>query len=245
VTVVEKHRVALPGGALALALHLPDAPARVPGVVACHGLNASKDSDKYLLLGETLPAAGFALARFDFRGCGESTGVEEDTTIASRMEDVEAVLAFLSQHPRLDGRVGLFGSSLGGFVALQTAGRRRGLPPLPVVTWNAPASLTELANDDLHENRGLGVPFALEYATGHYALAPTGLTHHLIVHGDADEVVNLEHGVALHERAIEPCDLVIIQGGDHRLTDPAHRAHAVAVTREWFLRHLAGTIAQR
>jgi len=33
VTVVEKHRVALPGGALALVLHLPDAPARVPGVV--------------------------------------------------------------------------------------------------------------------------------------------------------------------------------------------------------------------
>ena len=84
-TVVEKHRVALPGGALALVLHLPDAPARVPGVVACHGLGASKDSDKFLLIGETLPAGGFALARFDFRGCGESSGREEDTTIATRI----------------------------------------------------------------------------------------------------------------------------------------------------------------
>jgi uncharacterized protein len=239
--MVEKHRVALPGGALALALHLPDAPARVPGVVACHGLNASKDSDKYVLLGEALPAAGFALARFDFRGCGESSGVEEDTTIASRMEDVEAVLAFLSQHPRLDGRVGLLGSSLGGFVALQIAARHGGPSPLPVVTWNAPASLTELANDDLRDNRGLGVPFALEYATGRYALAPTGVTHHLIIHGDADEVVTLEHGVALHERALDPCDLAILEGADHRLTNPTHLHHALALTLAWFLRFLPPT----
>jgi uncharacterized protein len=216
-------------------VHVPDSPAAVPCVVACHGLGASKDSDKYLLLGEAMPAAGLALARFDFRGCGESGGVEEETTIASRIEDVEAVLAFLARHPRLDGRFGLLGSSLGGFVALQVVMRH---PGLPVVTWNAPASLTELANDDLRDNRGLGVPFALEYATGRYALAPPGLPMHLIVHGDADDVVDLEHGVALHERATEPCDLVIIPGADHRLTNPNHRTHAIDVSRAWFLRFL-------
>jgi hypothetical protein len=233
---LEQHRVAVPGGALALVLHLPGGPARVPCVVACHGLGASKDSDKYVQLGETLAAAGLALARFDFRGCGASSGAEEDTTIASRMADVEAVLGLVGAHPRLDGRVGLLGSSLGGFVALQVAARRAPLPPVPVVTWNAPASLTELANDDLRENRALGVPFALEYATGRYALAPGGLPRHLIVHGDADDVVSVEHGVALHERALEPCELVIIEGGDHRLTDPAHRAHALEISRDWFLR---------
>jgi len=235
VTAVEKHRVALADGALALVVHFSDSPTRVPCVIACHGLSATKDSDKYLLLGDALPAAGFALARFDFRGGGAPSGVEEDTTIASRMDDLQAVVASLGAHPRLDGRFGLLGSSLGGFVALQVAARRRGVP---VVTWNAPASLTELANDDLGENRALGVPFALEYATGRYALAPTGLPMHLIVHGDADDVVSLEHGVALHERAAEPCDLVIIPGGDHRLTNPVHRARAVDLSRDWFLRFL-------
>ena len=171
-TVVEKFRVAVAGGELALVLHAPDPSSPVPYVVACHGLSASKDSDKYLLLADALPAAGLALARFDFRGCGESSGVEEDTTIASRIEDVEAVLAALGDHPRLTPRLGLLGSSLGGFVALQVAARR---PGLPVVTWNAPASLTELANDDLEEGRALGLPFALEYATGRYALAPRGI----------------------------------------------------------------------
>jgi pimeloyl-ACP methyl ester carboxylesterase len=230
----ERHRVPVNGGALALVLHLPERQPS-PCVVACHGLSASKDSDKYLLLGDELPAAGLALARLDFRGCGESSGVEEETTIATRIEDVETVLAFLGSHPRLDGRFGLLGSSLGGFVALHVAARR---PGLPVVTWNAPASLTELANDDLQEGRRLGVPFALEYATGRYALAPPGLPMHLIVHGEADEVVGLEHGASLHETATEPCELLLIPGGDHRLTDAAHRKQAVASSRDWFLQLL-------
>jgi pimeloyl-ACP methyl ester carboxylesterase len=230
----QAHRLPLAGGALALVLHLPDRPA-APCVVACHGLGASKDSDKYVLLGEELPAAGLALARFDFRGCGESSGVEEETTIASRIEDVETVLAFLAAHPALDGRLGLLGSSLGGFVALHVAARR---PGLPVVTWNAPASLTELANDDLPDGRRLGVPFALEYATGRYALAPPGIPMHLVVHGEADEVVGLEHGIALHEQAAEPFDLVLVPGADHRLTDPAHGKHASAATCAWFTRWL-------
>ena len=231
----ERHLVALPTAKLALVLHLPDGGGRVPCVVACHGLHASKDSDKYVLLGDVLPATGIALARFDFRGCGESSGREDETTIASRLEDVEGVLALLEGHPRLDGRVGLLGSSLGGFVALFVAARR---PGTPVVTWNAPASLTELANDDLEENRSLGIPFALEFMTGRYALAPTGVPRHLCVHGDADDVVGLEHGAQLHEQAAQPCDLLVIAGGDHRLTDPAHRRQAVQASLDWFRRFL-------
>ena len=227
--------MALPAAKLALALHLPDTADRVPCVLACHGLHASKDSDKYLLLGDALPSAGLALARFDFRGCGESSGREDETTVASRIEDVEAVLGLLEGHPRLDGRFGLLGSSLGGFVALFVAARR---PGTPVVTWNAPASLTELANDDLEENRNLGIPFALEFMNGHYALAPAGVSRHLCVHGDADDVVSLDHGARLHEQAAEPCDLLVIAGADHRLTDAAHRMRAVEASREWFRRFL-------
>src|SRR3989449_11116524 len=112
----DKHTVTLPGARLALVLHVPEGRRRVPCVVACHGLSASKDSDKYLLLGDELPAAGYALARFDFRGCGESSGREDETTIATRIEDVESVLKLLGRHPRLSGEFGLLGSSLGGFV---------------------------------------------------------------------------------------------------------------------------------
>jgi len=225
-----------------MALHLPDSPARVATVVACHGLNASRTATSTCCWARRCRPPASPLARFDFRGCGESSGVEEDTTIVSRMEDVEAVVAFLAQHPRLDGRVGLLGSSLGGF--RRAAGR--GAPLRAAATTGR--HVERAGQPDRAGQRRpareprLGVPFALEYATGRYALAPTGLPLHLIVHGDADEVVSLEHGVALHERAAEPCDFVIIPGGDHRLTDPAHREHAVALSVEWFLRHLASRI---
>src|SRR5512134_3704625 len=98
-------------GALAVAgvLHLP--PARpAPCVIACHGLGASKDSDKYLMLGRVFPEAGLALARFDFRGSGESGGLYRDATVASRIADLESVLDHLARDPALDGRFGLLGS---------------------------------------------------------------------------------------------------------------------------------------
>ena len=204
----------------------------MPCVIACHGLAASKDSDKYLLLGAELPAAGLALARFDFRGCGESTGVEEETTIATRVEDVEAVLKFLAFHRRLDGRFGLLGSSLGGYVALHVAAARR--DGIPVVTWNAPSNLGELMDTPSAGATGLGMAFFQELATHRYDNAPTGVAGHLVIQAEADDVVPVEHGATLHARATDPCEFVIIPGADHRLTDVNHRRAAVAASLEWF-----------
>src|SRR2546428_11911245 len=134
----DKHTVTLPGARLALVLHVTEGRRRVPCVVACHGLRASKDSDKYLLLGAELPAAGLALARFDFRGCGESSGVEEETTGGTRLEDARAALQYLPFHRRPNGRFSLLGSSMGGYVALHLAAERG--DSTPVVTWNAPSN---------------------------------------------------------------------------------------------------------
>ncbi|MBI2159698.1 MAG: alpha/beta fold hydrolase [Candidatus Rokubacteria bacterium] len=233
----ERHSVPLEDGKLALALHLPDGRGPVACVVACHGLGASKDSDKYLLLGEEFPRAGLALARFDFRGCGESTGREDETTVASRIDDCRAVLARLESHPRLDGRFGLLGSSMGGFVALHVAAARG--DGTPVVTWNAPASLADLG--DSRDSPGIGMPFLLELSSGRYADSPRGVPRHLVIQAEADDVVDLEHGSMLHARAAEPCDFVIIPGADHRLTDMAHRRAAVARSLDWLLRFVRET----
>ena len=210
----------------------------MPCVVACHGLRASKDSDKYLLLGDELTRAGVALARFDFRGSGESEGlVEAETTVASRVDDALAVVAFLSKHSRLDGRFGLLGSSMGGFIALHA--RDVLGDAIPVVTWNAPASLAKLAASVAFEDTGLGAPFLVEFAGGCYAETPAGIDRHLVIQSEADETVSVDHGLALHARAREPRDLVIISGADHRITDPDHRRHAVALSLAWFARHLS------
>jgi len=207
-------------------------------VVACHGLGASKNSDKYLLLGRMMHEAGFALALFDFRGAGESSGSYRDATIATRAADLEAVLDHLMAHPALSGGVGLLGSSLGGFVALHVAHRRRAGDAPVVVTWNAPAVLRDLEEREMSEATGLGPALVAEIRAGEHAEAPAGVRRLLVIQGEADEVVPPAHGQALFDRAGEPRELHWIPGADHRLTDPHHRLDAVERSRGWMTKHL-------
>jgi hypothetical protein len=235
---VERFVVTVAGSTLTGVLHFPaghPAAGRAPCVIACHGMGASKDSDKYLLLGEALPRAGLALARFDFRGSGESGGSWRDATVATRIADLEAVLDHLKAHPRLDGRFGVLGSSLGGFVALWVAARRG---PLPVVTWNAPARLLDLEEQEVSETTGLGPALVTEVMERRFAEVPAGATRALVVQGASDEVVPPAHGRLVFDRVGEPRALHVIAGADHRLSDPAHRREALDVSRRWLTHHL-------
>jgi fermentation-respiration switch protein FrsA (DUF1100 family) len=231
-----RFRVTVGAAEVAGVLHLPDGPGPWPCVVACHGMGASKDSDKYLLLGRELPAAGLALARFDFRGSGESGGRHEDATIETRVADLEGVLDHLAKLPELNGRFGLLGSSLGGYVALWTAAARAGGAPLPVVTWNAPVSLRELPGADPEQ---AGRALVAEVLRGDRDEAPAGVARVLVIQADRDEVVPPAHGRRLFERAAEPRALHVIAGADHRLSDPDHRREAVEQSRRFLLHHLA------
>lgn len=230
-------RFTVPVGAADVAgvLHLPGDNFPGPCVIACHGMGASKDSDKYLLLGRELPAAGLAFARFDFRGSGESAGLPRDATIESRIADLEAVLGHLATRPELDGRFGLLGSSLGGYVALWAASRVAPGTSRPVVTWNAPAALRELAHADPGE---ADAALVAEVKRGLRAEAPAGVARVFVIQADRDEVVPPAHGRALFDRARDPRRLHVIAGADHRLTEPAHRREAVEESRRWLLAHL-------
>jgi alpha-beta hydrolase superfamily lysophospholipase len=224
------------GGAVVVGiLHLPPS-SPAPCVVACHGMGASKDSDKYVRLGRDFPEAGLALARFDFRGSGESGGLYRDATIDSRIADLDAVLDHLAAHPSLDGHFGLLGSSLGGFVALWVASRRR--ETMPVVTWNAPASLGALGASRCADVTSPGAALVADVRAGRYLEAPAGARHVLVVQGEADDVVAPRDGRILFERAGEPRELCLLPGADHRLSDPLHRLEAVKRSRDWLARHL-------
>jgi alpha-beta hydrolase superfamily lysophospholipase len=223
------------GQKVSLVLHLPE---RTPAfcVVACHGLGASKESEKYLLLGREFSRRGLALCRFDFRGCGASDGSYADSTVAGRIRDLQAVLELLASHPSLDGRFGLLGSSMGGFVALFVA---KEIPtPIPVVTWNCPVTLRGLETSREGDVAGLGPAFFAELATRRYADAPPGIPWTLTIQANKDEVVPPEHGHILYAQAVAPRRLVILEDADHRLTEISHRMRAVEESLRWFQRHL-------
>jgi pimeloyl-ACP methyl ester carboxylesterase len=221
------------GQKVSLVLHLPEK-TPVSCVIACHGLGASKESEKYLLLGREFPRRGLALCRFDFRGCGESDGSYADSTVAGRIRDLLAVRDLLAGHPSLDGRFGLLGSSMGGFVALFVA--REIEIPIPVVTWNCPATLRGLEARRDGDVAGLGSAFFEELRTRRCADVPPGIPWTLTIQGDRDEVVPAEHGHRLYGQAADPRRLVILEGADHRLTEMAHRRRAVEESLRGFER---------
>ncbi len=224
------------GLALAAVLHAPQGPGRWPAVVAAHGLLSTKASDKYLRLAEGLAPHGVALCRFDFRGCGESAGRLADSTLSDRLRDLQGVMAWVRGRPEWDGRLALMGSSMGGFLSVWAAAEDRTVAA--TVTWAAPAALHDLAaRRDAVLASGLGEPFLAELRAGRLLEAPAGVGRLLVIHGDADEVVPVEHARLLWKRGADPKRIEILGGADHSISGPAHRDRAVALTVAWCRKH--------
>jgi putative CocE/NonD family hydrolase len=84
--------------------------------------------------GTYFAARGFAFARVDLRGSGDSSGILEDEYTEQEQQDVERVIAWLSERSWCTGAVGMIGVSWGGFAALQMAARHpeqlRGVVPI-------------------------------------------------------------------------------------------------------------------
>jgi len=170
--------------------------------------------------------------RFDFRGCGESGSLFEDTSLTGRLEDLESALNFVQEQGY--GSIGVMGSSLGGTVSILVAAKDRRIEAL--VTWATPCHLDELFRGEVIE--GLE---KLRQDVSKYDVVKTVKEMHcpiLIVHGNLDEHVPLSHAKVLYENANEPKGIQIFEGADHRLTDPSHRRGAVELTLEWFKRYL-------
>jgi uncharacterized protein len=117
-----------------------------------------------------------------------------------------------------------------------------------VATLACPASFEELfpisqAEPMISHFRSIGVikdkdfPVSAErWLDGFYQLSPVTYISRisprplLIIHGDNDDLVPLEHGRILFQQAREPKELIIIPGAGHRLrTEP----RAISVILNW------------
>ena len=72
---------------------------------------------------------GFAFARVDLRGSGDSSGLLVDEYTEQEQLDTERVIEWLATRPWSSGSVGMIGVSWGGFAALQMAARSTRAPP--------------------------------------------------------------------------------------------------------------------
>lgn len=67
---------------------------------------------------------GFAVARIDVRGTGSSSGPATDEYPEAEQRDLAEAIAWLANQPWCTGRIGMFGTSYGGFNSFQLACER-------------------------------------------------------------------------------------------------------------------------
>ena len=167
-----------------------------------------------------LPAEGFNVFTFDYRGYGRSKG---KPTRRGLYEDCLAAIDYVNSRSDVDTNTLLvLGQSLGGANALYTLGRNPELGVKAVAIDSAFYSYRSLTRDKIGGIPLLGLlkwPLSfLVIGNSHSPgavienIAPTPL---LLIHGTADGVVPYRHAKALLDKAQNPKELWTIEGGQH------------------------------
>lgn len=91
-----------------------------PTIVFLPGYRSDMQGSKALALEAWAVAQGRAMLRFDYAGCGESTGDFPEQTLAGWRDDALAVIDSLTEGPLL-----VVGSSMGGWLMLLVARERK------------------------------------------------------------------------------------------------------------------------
>jgi fermentation-respiration switch protein FrsA (DUF1100 family) len=167
-----------------------------------------------------LPAEGFNLFLFDYRGYGESEGTPDRQGV---YEDCMAALDYIEQRPGIHhGRLLVLGQSLGGANAIVALGSKRRPGVRAVAIDSAFASYRRIVRDKMAETPPLSwFSRPLSYTLVRDSLSPEDYvarlspTPLLIMHGTSDTVIPYEHGRHLFDLADRPKYFWRIDGGTH------------------------------
>jgi pimeloyl-ACP methyl ester carboxylesterase len=206
---------------LAWARFAPAGRQATSGVVLLHGADSRKES--HFDFARACANGGLAVLAFDARGHGETAGPLDGRVI----DDVARMADLLRERAGID-KVGLRGSSMGGYLALVAAAEARAAAVVAI----CPASATGLSAGV----RGGRFGFAVDrdavvalLANHDETEAARALTVPLLLlHAEGDEVVPVALSRALHEAA-PASKLVTIPGGHHRSIQHDAELQGVAV----------------
>jgi uncharacterized protein len=213
-------------------------------------MESNKESEKLMRLGQTLAERGMLALRFDFSYVGESSGKFEEITYSGEVEDLAAAFSLIvRQKP---GKIGILGSSMGGTVALLFAAKQQTVASL--VTIAAPLHPEQFPKRILtpgqfqqwrdqgftiHNGQRLNVSLLHDLEKINVVEAAKKIVCPvLILHGNADAVVPVEEAYELYGCLPDSKKLLILNGADHRLSDPALMTRAIGESVDWLCQHL-------
>lgn len=203
------------------------------------GFTGRRRGEKPLYFARQVARRGDAFASLDFTGHGDSEGDLAGLTLSRNLRDIERGLLFADAAFGPFSSTVLIGSSMGGLTALWFAARHPGR--IAATLTIAPAfemagrMLLALGREKARKWREDGIihlktdyaEFDLGYSfvqdEAHYVtpgLMKQLRTPTLILHGTEDDVVPFQLSVNFARRS-EAVTLILIEGGDHRLT--AHK----------------------
>jgi dienelactone hydrolase len=238
------------GQALVGVLHPPAHSRYSAGVILCHGMESNKESEKIGALARSFSVRGISALRFDFACANEKTGAFEEITYSGEAEDLMAAFDFLQR--RGIGKIGVFGSSMGGTVGVLFAAQEKKIAAL--VTLAAPVhpeKITEklLSSDAveqwrekgylMYHGRRINVTLLEDLQRIDVSKAATRvLCPTFVIHGDRDDTVPVEEARELFSLLPGEKKLSILPGADHRFSNPQHMEAALSDTIEWLTRYL-------
>ncbi|KPA12899.1 alpha/beta hydrolase [Candidatus Magnetomorum sp. HK-1] len=220
-------------------LHLPDSIIKNPPcIIGSHGLFSDASSPKQIALSNECNIRNMAYFRFDHRGCGRSEGIFKTvTTIRQRFQDFRDAIKTILNHPDTGNKVGFFGSSLGGSIALLAGISYK---PQAIVTLSAPISMNSVWEVLIQNKQDqlLSNEFYQEALEFDILNQLSVINHTLIFHGSKDEVVPLANANQIYEHVREPKKLIVLDGGCHRLSQTHHQNTFMKNAVDWFEQYL-------
>lgn len=224
-------------------------------MVLCHGFLSSKTSSTNKALTRTLTGQSIATFGFDFFGQAESEGPFDQLTTTLAVQQANTAIELMRQ--KGFSRIGLMGSSFGGFVSILTAAQREDLACLalkcPVVDFAEELRL-EFGKDGMAEWKAtdtipniMGGPdrIRLQYAFYEdclrqiaYIPAQSITAPTVIVQGDQDEHVPLHQSRQLHKALRVEKHLEMLPGADHQFTKGSDFTRMTNIIADWLIQHL-------
>lgn len=183
-----------------------------PAVLHVHGNAGNVES--HADFSAFLPTHGLSLLIFDYRSYGRSDHSARRLNREDLLIDTKAALDYLKTRPDVDPtRIGLYGVSLGGVLGLAVAADD---PDVRSICCVSPfASWKRIARDHFGP---IGAWLARRGVDADQAVANLGRRPLLLIHGQQDNIVPVEHSyilAAAAKAAGVPTRLVIVPDADH------------------------------
>lgn len=239
-------------------LHSPLNVKNPPIVLILHGFASSKLGSNrcYVAMAESFANEGIAALRFDFRGSGDSEGSLDEASVEDLISDALSVAHSLDDHEELDAtKLGIFGASLGGSIAVQAAAK--GGLGKALALW-APVASGELwlrdflmkhpefLQTDPYQTLGAyrGVKLSPAFKEQFFQLSAyktlTSLSHLplLHMHGERDSVVSIAHQEAFRRTGSSSATFISYPEEEHSLGYAKIFPEVIRETVAFFKEHL-------